>query len=156
MSRNLDVSPEVSDVVRAADTAKADNKKRLWNKSTPYWFVSPYLIIFGVFGVFPIFFMIFLSFHHWNPVAGLGSMRWVGLENYGLAFTDPMLWQAMWNTLVMALLSGIPQHMVALPMAFLLVSLGARARHWLTTAYFLPYITSTIAVSMIFYIMYSP
>ena len=156
MSRNLDVSPEVSDVVRAADTAKADNIKRLWNKSTPYWFVSPYLIIFGVFGVFPIFFMVFLSFHHWNPVAGLGSMRWVGLENYELALTDPMLWQAMWNTLVMALLSGIPQHLVALPMAYLLVSLGARARHWLTTAYFLPYITSTIAVSMIFYIMYSP
>lgn len=157
MSRNLNVSPEVSDVGRAADTtAKADNLKRLWNKSTPYWFVSPYIIIFGVFGLFPIFFMVFLSFHHWNPVAGLSSMRWVGLENYELALTDPMLWQAMWNTLVMAVLSGIPQHLVALPMAYLLVSLGARARHWLTTAYFLPYITSTIAVSMIFYIMYSP
>ncbi|MFC3851636.1 carbohydrate ABC transporter permease [Salinispirillum marinum] len=134
----------------------SDKLKRFGSKSTPYWFVSPYIIIFGVFGVFPIFFMVFLSFHHWNPVAGLSSMRWVGLENYALALTDPTLWQSLWNTFVMAILSGVPQHAVALPMAYLLVSLGARARHWLTTAYFLPYITSTIAVSMIFFVMYSP
>ncbi len=122
----------------------------------PYVFVSPYLLIFGVFGIFPVFFMVFLSFHHWNPVAGLSSMQFVGWENYALSLTDPTLWQSLWNTVVIALMSGVSQHLVALPMAYLLVSLGERARHWLTTAYFLPYVTSTIAVAMIFYIMYSP
>lgn len=129
--------------------------RRFWSNSTPYWFMSPYILIFGTFGIFPVFFMIFLSFHTWNPVQGLGSMEFVGLENYALGLTDPMLWQTMWNTILMALYSGIPQHLVALPLAFLLVQLGKRARHWLTTAYFLPYVTSTIAISMIFYIMYS-
>jgi len=129
--------------------------RRFWSNSTPYWFMSPYILIFGVFGIFPVFFMIYLSFHTWNPVQGLGSMEFVGLENYALGLTDPTLWQTMWNTILMALYSGIPQHLVALPLAFLLVQLGQRARHWLTTAYFLPYVTSTIAVSMIFYIMYS-
>lgn len=129
--------------------------RRFWSNSTPYWFMSPYILIFGVFGIFPVFFMIYLSFHTWNPVQGLGSMEFVGLENYALGLTDPTLWQTMWNTILMALYSGIPQHLVALPLAFLLVQLGKRARHWLTTAYFLPYVTSTIAVSMIFYIMYS-
>lgn len=130
--------------------------KRFLQEGTPYWFVSPYVLIFGTFGIFPIFFMIFLSFHSWNPVAGLASMQFVGLENYALSLTDPTLWRTMWNTLVIAIMSGLSQHLVALPMAFLLVSLGQRARHWLTTAYFLPYVTSTVAVSMIFYIMYSP
>ncbi|MFG1497546.1 sugar ABC transporter permease [Saccharospirillum sp. HFRX-1] len=129
--------------------------RRFWSNSTPYWFMSPYILIFGVFGIFPVFFMIYLSFHTWNPVQGLGSMEFVGLENYALGLTDPTLWQTMWNTILMALYSGVPQHLVALPLAFLLVQLGKRARHWLTTAYFLPYVTSTIAVSMIFYIMYS-
>lgn len=129
--------------------------RRFWSNSTPYWFMSPYILIFGVFGIFPVFFMIFLSFHTWNPVQGLGSMEYVGLENYVLGLTDPTLWQTMWNTILMALYSGIPQHLVALPLAFLLVQLGKRSRHWLTTAYFLPYVTSTIAVSMIFYMMYS-
>ncbi|RFA28611.1 cytochrome C biogenesis protein [Alkalilimnicola ehrlichii] len=100
--------------------------------------------------------MIFLSFHTWNPVQGLGAMEWVGWENYQLALTDPMLWQSLWNTIVIACLSGIPQHLVALPTAYLLVRLGARARHWLSVAFFMPYVTSTIAVSMIFYVMYAP
>lgn len=128
--------------------------KRL-NRFTPYGFLMPYIIIYGVFGVFPVFFMVYLSFHLWNPVEGLGSMEFVGFENYVLGLTDPTLWQTMWNTLVMAVLSGVPQHLVALPLAYFLVMMGAKTRHWFTTAYFLPYITSTVAVSMIFYIMYS-
>jgi multiple sugar transport system permease protein len=135
-------------------SSKEKWKKRL-NQFTPYGFLSPYLIIYGVFGIFPVLFMIYLSFHLWNPVEGLGSMEFVGFDNYVLGLTDPTLWQTLWNTLVMAVLSGVPQHLVALPLAYFLVMMGSKARHWFTTAYFLPYITSTVAVSMIFYIMYS-
>lgn len=134
---------------------KESTRSRWLERLTPYGFLSPYLIIYGVFGIFPVFFMIFLSFHLWNPVEGLGSMEFIGFENYVLSLTDPTLWRTLWNTFVMALLSGIPQHLVALPLAYALVMLGPKMRHWLTTAYFLPYITSTIAVSMIFYVMYS-
>lgn len=153
MSAQTDIRPATLSSGSTPD--KGERMKQLWHKSTPYWFMSPYIIIFGTFGIFPVFFMIYLSFHHWNPVAGLQSMRFVGLENYALSLTDPMLWQTLWNTFLMALYSGIPQHLVALPMAYLLLQLGKRARHWLTSAYFLPYVTSTIAVSMIFFVMYS-
>jgi len=139
---------------QAKDTA-AQKRQRFMDKFTPYGFLSPYIIIYGVFGIFPVFFMVFLSFHMWNPVEGLGSMEYVGLENYALSLTDPTLWQTLWNTLAMAVLSGTPQHLVALPLAYFLVMMGPKVRHWLTTAYFLPYITSTVAVSMIFYVMYS-
>ncbi|WP_245626998.1 carbohydrate ABC transporter permease [Gynuella sunshinyii] len=99
--------------------------------------------------------MVYLSFHTWNPVEGLSSMQFVGFENYALSLTDPTLWQTLWNTLVMAVLSGVPQHLIALPLAYFLIMMAARMRHWLTTAYFLPYITSTVSVSMIFYVMFS-
>ena len=156
MSTNLEtpVSAPAKPTVER-ENVPADRWRTLWHKSTPYWFMSPYILIFGIFGIFPVFFMIFLSFHTWNPVAGLGSMEFVGLENYALSLTDPTLWQTLKNTILMALYSGVPQHLVALPMAYLLVQLGKRARHWLTTAYFLPYVTSTIAVSMIFFVMFS-
>ncbi|MEX1056408.1 MAG: sugar ABC transporter permease [Natronospirillum sp.] len=159
MSKQPDLAGPVPDLNPGHSATVVSGRERVrdWlNRGTPYWFVSPYIIIFGMFGIFPVFFMVFLSFHTWNPVAGLQSMEFIGLDNYVLSLTDPTLWQSLWNTVVMALLSGVAQHLVALPMAFLLVSLGQRARHWLTTAYFLPYVTSTIAVSMIFYIMYSP
>lgn len=149
---------EMTDPTTAQENAqrdKSDRQRNFWHKTTPYWFMSPYIIIFGTFGIFPVLFMIYLSFHTWNPVAGLGTMEYVGLENYVLSLTDPTLWQTLWNTFLMALYSGIPQHLVALPLAYLLVQLGKRARHWLTTAYFLPYVTSTIAISMIFFVMFS-
>lgn len=83
-------------------------------------------------------------------------MKFVGTENYYIALTDPWLWRALRNTFWLALSSGIAQHLVAIPVAYILVSQSDRLRHWLTSAYFLPYITSTVAASLIFFNMYSP
>ncbi|ORT49625.1 cytochrome C biogenesis protein [Vibrio sp. qd031] len=123
---------------------------------TPYGFLLPFLVIFSIFGIFPLLFSVFLSFHEWNPVEGLGAMNYVGTENYHLALTDPWLWRSLRNTIWLALTSGIAQHLVAIPVAYILVSMGPKLRHWLTSAYFLPYITSTVAASLIFFNMYSP
>ncbi|MCK6264043.1 sugar ABC transporter permease [Vibrio sp. ZSDE26] len=123
---------------------------------TPYGFLLPFLIIFSVFGIFPLLFSVFLSFQVWNPVEGMDAMRFVGFENYSIALTDPWLWRSLKNTVWLALTSGIAQHLVAIPVAYILVSMGDRLRHWLTSAYFLPFITSTVAASLIFFNMYSP
>ena len=123
---------------------------------TPYGFLLPFLVIFSVFGMFPLLFSIFLSFQAWNPVEGLGAMNYVGADNYHIALTDPWLWRSLNNTLWLAIASGVAQHLVALPVAYILVSLGDRMRHWLTSAYFLPFITSTVAAALIFFNMYSP
>lgn len=122
----------------------------------PYGFLSPFMILFAVFSAFPLLFSIFLSFHIWNPIEGLSAMKYVGVENYHMALTDPWLWRALKNTFWLAITSGVAQHLVAIPVACLLVSMRDRVRHWLTSAYFLPYITSTVAVSLIFFNMYSP
>lgn len=123
---------------------------------TPYGFLLPFLIIFSVFGVFPLLFSVYLSFHAWNPVEGVAAMNYVGFDNYQVALTDPWLWRSLSNTLWLAITSGVAQHLVAIPVAYILVSLGDRLRHWLTSAYFLPFITSTVAASLIFFNMYSP
>lgn len=116
----------------------------------PYLFISPFFIIFAVFGLFPIFFSGYLSLQAWNPIQGLGSMEFVGFENYTFTFDDPWFWRSLTNTLWIAVASGLPQHLVAVPLAFALV-MGVRAlRHQLTAIYFLPYITSAVAVSLVF------
>ncbi len=123
---------------------------------TPYGFLLPFLIIFSVFGIFPLLFSVYLSFHEWNPVEGLAAMRFVAFENYEIALTDPWLWRSLKNTFWLAITSGVAQHLVAIPVAYILVSQGDKLRHWLTSAYFLPFITSTVAASLIFFNMYSP
>lgn len=123
---------------------------RFQRRYAPYIFISPFFVLFGIFGIFPTFFSIYLSFQRWNPIQGLGAMEFVGWENYTWLFGDPWFWKAMWNTVWLALVSGIPQHLIAIPLAFALVMGARRLRHPLTAAYFLPYITSTVAVAIVF------
>lgn len=123
---------------------------RFQRKYAPYIFVSPFFILFAIFGIFPTLFSIYLSFHAWNPVSGLSTMEFVGVENYVFLLTDPWFWQSLFNTLWLALASGLPQHVLAIPLAVALVMGVKRLRHPLTAAYFLPYITSTVAVAIVF------
>jgi len=117
----------------------------------PYLFISPFYILFLTFGLFPIVFSLTLSFHSWRAVGGLGTMRWIGLENYKFLLTDPWFWQSLWNTLILLVISGLPQHLIALPLAFLLNRrLPPRVRHLYSASYFFPYITSTVAISLVF------
>ena len=128
---------------------------KIKEKLVPYGFLSPFIILFAVFSVFPLFFSMYLSFHIWNPVGGLSTMKWVGLENYVIALEDPWLWKSLRNTAWMGIISGVLIHGIALPVAYILVSVGGRIQQILVSAYFLPFITSIVAIAMIFSQMYS-
>lgn len=135
----------------------ARNRKRAFRRGLmPWLFISPYLILFVVFTAFPLIFSVYLSFQEWNPVTGLSGMRFVGLANYTQAITDPWLWKSLYNTVWLALATGIPQHLIAIPVAYLLVAAFQGAfRHLYTATMFIPFITSTVAISLIFYTIYS-
>jgi multiple sugar transport system permease protein len=141
----------------ATITASAKRRKP-WIPArwAPYVFISPFFVLFGAFGLFPLLFSIVLSFHQWDPVAGITGMHWVGLDNFAYALMrDDWLRKAMFNTLWIALVSGIPQHLVALPLAWFLHRSFGRWRNAVTGAYFLPFITSTVAISLVFSSLFS-
>lgn len=121
----------------------------------PYVLLSPFVVLFLVFGLFPILFSFYLMFHTWDPVQGLDSMTFVGLENLSFAAEDPLVWTSMYNTLWLAVASGLPQHLVAIPLAYLI---NERLGSWRNAAmgvYFLPYITSTVAIAIMFSTLFS-
>lgn len=123
---------------------------RFQRKYAPYFFISPFFVLFAVFGLFPIAFSIYLSFQMWNPVQGLDSMEYVGIENYTWLLADPWFWESLYNTIWITIASGLPQHLVAIPLAFAL-AIGIRSfRHPLTAIYFMPYITSSVAIALVF------
>ncbi len=125
---------------------------RPWRGRTlaPYLFIAPFFVLFLVFAAFPLGFSIYLSLHQWDPAAGLSAMRWVGLENYQYALTDPWFQKSLYNTLWFALVSGLPQHLVALPLAYFINLRLKRSRNLMVGAYFVPYITSSVAIALIF------
>ncbi|MBQ0943600.1 sugar ABC transporter permease [Ideonella sp. 4Y16] len=116
----------------------------------PYLFVAPFFALFAVFGLFPLLFSLWLAFQSWEPTGGLGAMHWVGLDNFAFAIGDEWFWKGLWNTLWLSVMSGVPQHLVALPLAAFIDRRVRRGRDWVVGAYFLPYITSTVAVAILF------
>jgi multiple sugar transport system permease protein len=134
----------------------ARKRRRSFRDYAPYVFISPFFILFLVFGLFPLLFSIFMSFHRWEPAAGLDAMQWVGLENYIYVVTnDDWFRKSLYNTVWMAIVSGVPQHAVALPLAFFLHTAFGRWRNAVVGAYFLPFITSTVAISLVFSSLFS-
>jgi multiple sugar transport system permease protein len=123
---------------------------RLSPEWAPYVFLSPFAILFGVFGLFPLLFSLYLAFQSWEPTSGLGAMAFVGLDNYAFALQDDWFWKSLGNTAWLALASGVPQHLVAIPLAYFIHSSFKRLRNGVVGAYFMPYITSTVAISILF------
>lgn len=119
-------------------------------KWAPYLFISPFFILFLVFGLFPLLFSMWLSFQSGSISAGLESLEFVGWENYTFALGDEWLWKSLYNTLWLGLVSGAPQHLVAIPLAAFIHTGFTRWRNLVLGAYFLPYITSTVAIALIF------
>lgn len=115
-----------------------------------YLFIAPFFVLFAVFGLFPLAFSLWLAFQQWDPTGGLAAMHFVGLDNFTFALGDEWFWKSMRNTLWLALAAGVPQHLVALPLAAFIDRRLRRGRDWVVGAYFLPYITSTVAVAILF------
>lgn len=147
----------MSNTAATTDDAQMVSRRRARRKAlTPWLFISPFLALFVTFTAFPLIFSVYLSFQDWNPVAGLGAMEFVGLKNYALVLGDPWLWKSVYNTLWLAIAANVPQHLIAIPVAYMLVSaMKGGWRHIYTATMFTPFITSTVAVSLIFYSIYS-
>ena len=122
---------------------------------TPYLLLSPFLVLFAVFGIFPLGFSLVLAFQSWEPTSGLGAMQFVGFDNYRFALQDEWFWKSLRNTGWLALASGVPQHLVAIPLACFIHAAFKRLRNGLVGAYFMPYITSTVAISILFSSLFS-
>lgn len=116
----------------------------------PYALLAPFLVLFVVFGIFPLLFSLHLAFQSWEPTSGLGAMHFVGLENFTFALQDEWFWKSLQNTFLLALLAGVPQHLVAIPVACFIHAKTKRWRNLVVGAWFLPYITSTVAIAILF------
>jgi len=128
---------------------------RLSPRWAPYVFVSPFLILFLVFGMFPLLFSLYLAFQTWEPTSGLQAMQYVGVENFAFALQDEWFWKSLRNTGWLALVSGVPQHLVAIPLAVFIHTSFKTLRDGVVGAYFLPYITSTVAIAILFSSLFS-
>ncbi|WP_096190534.1 carbohydrate ABC transporter permease [Evansella halocellulosilytica] len=117
-----------------------------------YLFISPFYLLFAVFGLFPIVFSFYLAFFRWD---GLGDMTYVGLNNFTIIFQDPLFWKSVYNTIIIGLMGTAPQLVVGLLLAYALNSALVRYKSVFRVAIFLPYVTSIVAVAIVFSVIFS-
>lgn len=114
------------------------------NKSV-YLYILPALILIAIFTIYPIFNAFFMSFQAPNGDINFG--------NYEYVLKSDMFWKGVKNTLLYAVVVTPISISISLVISYLL-SLKIKFRNTFQTLYFLPYVTSTIAIGSVFAMMY--
>ncbi|MCA1035143.1 sugar ABC transporter permease [Bacillus infantis] len=117
-----------------------------------YLYIAPFFIIFAIIGLYPALFSLYLAFQKWN---GLSPMTFAGLNNFKIVLEDPLFWKSVYNTIVMGLLGTAPQLIIGIILAFLLNLTFIRFKNFFRVTIFMPYITSMVAVALIFSVLFS-
>ena len=112
-----------------------------------YLFISPFFISFAVFAIGPLGWALVLSFSEYK---GYGPMRWVGLENYQVMVKDPYILQTLGNTLVFTYILLPTGILIAITLAVILNNKDLPGRGIFRTIYFLPYVTNTVIIAIVF------
>jgi cellobiose transport system permease protein len=117
---------------------------------SPYLYVAPFFVVFGVFGAYPMFRTLYMSFFDWDLVnePTMGH-SWVAFDNYTRMFSDPYYWNALKNTVGIFLLATVPQILLALALANAL-NRPLRQRTLFRLSILVPNATSVAAVGIIF------
>ncbi len=118
-----------------------------------YLFLTPTLLVLGVFTLLPIFYTLFLCF---QKVQLLGEIRYefVGWRNFEQLIQDDRLWIAVKNTIEYVVIVVPTQTILALTLAITL-NAGIRAQQAWRVLFFLPTVTSSAVLTLIFMWIYN-
>jgi cellobiose transport system permease protein len=125
---------------------------RLDTKASPYAYIAPFFLIFAAFGLFPLIYTGWLSL---NEVQLGTHAKWVGFDNYTQLWHSQFFWKALRNTFTLAVISTVPQLLMALGLAHLL-NYRLRGRGFFRVAILAPYATSIAAASLVFVVLFNP
>lgn len=122
------------------------------NRLTAYAFLLPNVIGFLVFTLIPIAVAFGLCFVKWDFA---NPMEFIGFRNFIRLFRDEGFQISFWNTLYYTAVSVPLTIVIALFLAILLHQ-KIKGMKWFRTIYFFPYISSMVAVSVVWNMLYHP
>src|SRR5215207_1066588 len=144
-----------------ATTEYSPKKQSLWqrfwsrsNERVGYLFVLPSLVHLIIFIGIPLFFSLYLSFTDWRG-PNLQNAPFIGLENYEFLFGDRRFWLAMRNTAYFTALF-VPGGMIVSLLVALVMNQKLKGVYLFRTLFFMPVISSWVAVSIIWITLLDP
>lgn len=118
-------------------------------------FLLPSFLGFLVFYFFPVIASLILSFTKWDLSSGFSNIKFVGLSNFKAIMKDVWFTDSMVNSLVFTASTVIIGMVLALLLA-VLITRAAYFKQTLKAIFFMPYISSTVAVAIVWMIILQP
>jgi cellobiose transport system permease protein len=117
-----------------------------------YLAISPFYFFFIGFNLIPVLFTLYLAFQKWD---GIGDeMQFVGLAQFKFMVQDSVFWLSVRNTIIIWVFATFPMLFLALIIANMLNS-SIRFAAFYRVAYFLPNVTSLVAIAIFFFAIFS-
>ncbi len=115
-------------------------------------FILPLMIPLTVYWIIPSLASLYFSMTNYSVVM---DTEWVGLANFGRMIEDELFWRSIKNT-VLYTVGYIPLVILLGLILALAVNAGIRGRNFFRVVFYLPVVTSTIALSMVWLWLYDP
>ncbi|WP_028548410.1 carbohydrate ABC transporter permease [Paenibacillus sp. UNC451MF] len=143
----------------SASAAVEKNKRRkrgLQNRETlaGFLFVSPMLIGVTILVLLPILATFVLSFSDWNFIMGFKGFKWAGMDNYQKLVTDMTFLKSFRNNAIFLL--TVPIYLIVSLVLAILIDKKVYWKGFFKVAYFMPYISSVVAVAIVWQVLFHP
>ena len=122
------------------------------NNNKAWLYLLPAMVFLGVFMVYPLFDVVIYSLEEGYNFASQTYFG-IGKYNYSYVLRDPYFLQALKNTFILVIITVPLSTAIAL-----LISVGlnsiTKLKDFFQTVFFLPYVTNTLAVGLVFMILF--
>ena len=133
--------------------SKKQRRLVLQENVASYLVLLPFLLFFIMFVVYPMFMCVYTSF--FDSTMGLEEDTFIGLKNYQELFRDEKFLNALWNTILIVLVSVPITCIFSLYVASAISKMPVTATSAFRCIFYLPVVTGSVAVTMVWKWMYN-
>ena len=128
------------------------------NRNVAFLFLFPAMGAIFLFFFIPVVASLFMSFTDFDiySLGDISKVRFVGFKNYIELFKHPLFWKALGNTAYFVFIGGPLSIFVSLMAALLINSKMLKFKSFFRLAYFLPVVTTLVAIAIVWRYVYHP
>ena len=119
-----------------------------------FLFVGPMFIGVTILVLLPLIATLVLSFTDWNLVSGIKNIKWTGFSNFEKLVQDDMFLKSLVNNIIFLLV--VPVYLIISMALAILIDKHVYLKSYFKVAYFIPYISSTVAVAVVWQVLFQP
>ncbi|MDQ0872830.1 multiple sugar transport system permease protein [Paenibacillus sp. V4I3] len=143
-----------ADTIPSVQVKRKRSMQQVREDLVGYAFVSPMVLGLFIFTLFPIVASFFLSFTDWNFVARFSKVKFLGLDNFVKLVHDSVFLLSLKNNLILMIV--VPLTLISSLVLAVIIDKKIHFKDLFKVVYFIPYISSVVAVAIVFQVLFHP